>query len=46
MENIDTQGLTDVSDEELLMAHVVCCDAELLCLDAFLAKIFSQRRHD
>lgn len=42
MENIDKQSLKDVSDEELLMSHVICGEADLLYLDAFLAEILSK----
>ena len=39
MENIDTQVLRDVNDEELFMKHVVCEDAELLYLDSLLGAV-------
>lgn len=42
MENIDKQSQRDVSDEDLLMAQVICDDAELFYLDVFLAEILSK----
>ena len=41
MENIDNRVLHHVCEEDLFMSQVICGDAELLYLDAFLHSIFN-----
>ena len=39
MDDIDNRVLHNVCDEELLLSHVICEDAELLYLDSFLHSV-------
>lgn len=39
MEQIDNRVSQHVCDEELLLSHVICEDAELLYLDSFLQSV-------